>query len=66
MELVIFKHQRKKIYSSIKLRFNRKKIYTATSIIYFGVKIGADLNWNQYIHDTAIKQNRNYLQLEIC
>ena len=44
-ELVIFKHQRKKLDSPIKIKLNRKRLYES-------------LKWKQHIHDIAIKLNR--------
>ena len=45
-ELVIFKHQRKKLDSP------------SRSVKYLGIKIHENLNWKQHIHDIAIKLNR--------
>ena len=57
-ELVIFKHQRKKLDSPIKIKLNRKRLYPSKSIKYLGIKIDENLNWKQRIHDIAIKLNR--------
>ena len=57
-ELVIFKHQRKKLDSSIKINLNRKRLYPSKSVKYLGIKIDENLNWKQHIHDIAIKINR--------
>ena len=57
-ELVIFKHQRKKLDSPIKIKLNRKRLYPSKSVKYLGIKIDESLNWNQHIHDIAIKLNR--------
>ena len=57
-ELVIFKHQRKKLDSPIKIKLNRKRLYPSKSIKYLGIKIDENLNWKQHIHDIAIKLNR--------
>ena len=57
-ELVIFKHQRKKLDSPIKIKLNRKRLYPSKSVKYLGVKIDENLNWKQHIHDIAIKLNR--------
>ena len=56
--LVIFKHQRKKLDSPIKVKLNRKRLYPSKSIKYLGIKIDESLNWKQHIHDIAIKLNR--------
>ena len=52
-ELVIFKHQRKKLDSP-----NRKRLYPSKSVKYLGIKIDENLNWKQHIHDITIKLNR--------
>ena len=57
-ELVIFKHQRKKLDSPIKIKLNRKTLYPSKSVKYFGIKTDENLNWKQHIHDIAIKLNR--------
>ena len=57
-ELVIFKHQRKKLDSPIKIKLNRKRLYPSKSIKYLDIKIDENLNWKQHIHDIAIKLNR--------
>ena len=57
-ELVIFKHQRKKLNSPIKIKLNRKRLYPSKSVKYLGIKIDENLNWKQHIHDMAIKLNR--------
>ena len=57
-ELVIFKHQMKKLDSPIKIKLNRKRLYPSKSVKYFGIKIYENLNWKQHIHDIAIKLNR--------
>ena len=57
-ELVIFKHQRKKLDSPIKIKLNCKRLYPSKSVKYFGIKIDENLNWKQHIHDITIKLNR--------
>ena len=57
-ELVIFKHQRKKLDSPIKIKLNRKRLYPFKSVKYLGIKIDENLNWKQHIHDIAVKLNR--------
>ena len=51
-ELVIFKHQRKKLDNPIKIRLNRERLYPSKSVKYLGIKIDENLNWKQHIHDT--------------
>ena len=57
-ELVIFKHQRKKLDSPIKIKLSHKRFNPFRSVKYLGIKIDENLNWKQLIHDTAIKLNR--------
>ena len=57
-ELVIFKHQRKKLDSPIKIKLSRKRPYPAKSVKNLGIKIDENLNWKQHIHDIAVKLNR--------
>ena len=57
-ELVVFKHQRKKLDSPVKFRLNRKRLYPSKSVKYLGIKIDKNVNWKQEIHDIAIKLNR--------
>ena len=65
IELVIFKHQRKKVDSPIKIKLNCKRFYTSMSIKYLGIKINENFNWKQNIHDIAIKLNRANALLSI-
>ena len=57
-ELVIFKHQRKKLDSPIKIKLNCKRLYPSKSVKYLGIKTDENLNWKQHIHDIGIKLNR--------
>ena len=65
IELVIFKHQRKKVDSPIKIKLNCKRFCTSMSIKYLGIKINENFNWKQNIHDIAIKLNRANTLLSI-
>ena len=56
-ELVIFKHQRKKLDSPIKIKLNRKRLHLSKSVKYLGIKTDEKLNWKQHIHRIAIKIN---------
>ena len=65
-ELVIFKHQRKKPDTEIKIKLNRKRLYLSQSVRYLGIKIDQNLNWKDHINDIAVKSNRtNALLFEI-
>ena len=67
-ELVIFKRQRKKLDSPIKIKLSSKRLYPSKSVKYLGIKIDENLNWKQHIHDIAIKLHSQcliYIQLEI-
>ena len=57
-ELVILKHQKKKLDIPIKIKLNRKRLYPSKSVKYLAIKIDENLNWKQHIHDIAIKLNR--------
>ena len=59
-ELVIFKQQRKKVDTGIKIgdTDNRKELYPSQSVRYLGIKIDQNLNWKYHINDIANKLNR--------
>ena len=57
-ELVIFKHQRKKLDSEVKIKLNRKRLYPTDSVKYLGIRTDKKLNWKHYVSDIAIKFNR--------
>ena len=57
-EPVIFKHQRKKLDTEIKIKLNRKRLYPSQSVRYLGIKIDQNLNWKDHINDIAVKLNR--------
>ena len=57
-EIVIFKHQRKKLDTVIKIKLNRKRLYPVQSVRYLGIKIEQNLNWKDYINDIAVNLNR--------
>ena len=56
--LVIFKHQRKKLGTEIKIKLNRKRLYLSQSVRYLGIKIDQNLSWEDDINDIAVKLNR--------
>ena len=65
-ELAIFKHQRKKLCTEIKIKLNRKRFYPSQSVRYLGIKIDQNLNWKDDIKDIAVKLNRaNFLLFKI-
>ena len=43
-ELVVFKHQRKKLDSPIKIKLNRKRLYSSKPVKYLGNKTDENLN----------------------
>ena len=57
-ELVIFKHQSKKLDSRIKIKTSRKRLYPSKLVKHLGIKIDENFNWKQHIHDISIKLNR--------
>ena len=56
-ELVIFKHQRKKIDSEVKIKLSRKRPYPPDSLKYLGIRIDENLKW-KHISDIAMKMNK--------
>ena len=56
-DLVIFKHQRKKIDSEVKIKLIRKRLYPTDSGKYLGIRIDGNFNWKHYVSDIAIKLN---------
>ena len=42
-ELVIFKHQRKKIDNKVKIKLSRKQLYPTDSVKYFDIRIHENL-----------------------
>ena len=57
-ELVIFKHQRKKLDCEVKIKLNRKRLYPTDSVEYLCIRIDKNLNWKHHVSDIAIKLNR--------
>ena len=57
-ELVIFKHQRRKLDAEIKIKLNRKRLYPSQSVRYLGIKTDQNLNWKDHINKIAVKLNR--------
>ena len=57
-EKVIFKHQRKKLDTEIKIKLNEKRLYPSQSVWYLGIKIDHNMNWKNHINDNAVKLNR--------
>ena len=57
-EFVIFKHQRKKIDSEVKIKVTRKQLCPTDSVKYLGIRIDENLNWKHHVSDIAIKLNR--------
>ena len=56
--VVIFKSKRKNINDIVKMRFSGKRIYSAASVKYLGVKIDQHFTWQNYINDFSVKLNR--------
>ena len=57
-ELVIFKHQRKKIDSEVKIKLSRKRLYPTDSLKYLGIRTDESLKWKHHVSDIVIKLNR--------
>ena len=65
-ESVIFKDQRKKLESEVKIKLHRKQLYLTDYVKYLGIRIDEHLNWKHHVSDIAIKLNRtNALLFEI-
>ena len=44
-KFVIFKHQRKKIDSEVKIKLRRKRLYPTDSLKYLGIRTDENLKW---------------------
>ena len=55
---MVFKHQRKKLDSPIKIKLSRKRLYPSKSVKCLGIKMNENLNWKQHIYEIAIILNR--------
>ena len=56
--MVIFKHQKKKKDSKVKIKLSRKRLYPTDYVKYLGIRIDENLNWKHHVSDIAIKLNR--------
>ena len=57
-EVVLFKSIRKQTEATLKLKLNGKKLYTANSVKYLGIKLDENLNWHEQINNVAVKLSR--------
>ena len=57
-ELLILKHQRKKLDTEIRIKLNRKRLYPSQSVRYLGIKIVQNMDSKDHINDIAVKLNR--------
>ena len=57
-ELVIFKHQRKKLDSEVNVKLNRRQLFLTDSVKYLGIKVDKNLNWKHHVSDIVIQLNR--------
>ena len=64
-ELVIFKHQSKKVDSPIKIKLTCKRLCPSKSVKYLDIKTNENFNWRQHIHEIAIKLSRANALLSI-
>ena len=63
-EMVIFNHQREKLDGDIKIKVNRKKLYTShfvKNLVKLCIKIDKNLNWKHHVNDIAVKLNLSTL-----
>ena len=57
-ELVIFKHQRKKLDSEVKIELNRKRLYHTDSVKYRDIRIDRNMSWKHNVPDIVVKLNK--------
>ena len=57
-EMIIFKSKQKKLEDDLKIKLCGKRLYPTESVKYLGVKIDANLTWQQHVNDFSIKLNR--------
>ena len=57
-ELVIFKHQKKKLECPIKIKLKRKGLYPSKSVRHLAVKTDDNLKWKNQTYNIAKKLNR--------
>ena len=50
-DLVIFKHQRKKLDSEVNIKLNRERLYPTDSVKYLGIRTDKNLNWKHHVSD---------------
>ena len=56
--MVIFKSKQKKLEDDLKIKLCGKRLYSTESVKYLGVKIDANLTWQDHVNDLSIKLNR--------
>ena len=56
-EFVIFKHQRKKLNSKVKIKLNRERLYPGDSVKYLRIRIDKSLSWKHRFSDFVINLN---------
>ena len=56
--MIIFKSKQKKLEGDLKINLCCKRLYPTESVKYLGVKIDANLTWQQHGNDLSIKLNR--------
>ena len=49
---------RKQTEATMKIKLNGKRLYTANSVKYLGIKIDENLNWHKQINNVAVKLSR--------
>ena len=57
-EMIFFKSKQKKLEGDLKIKLCGKRIYPTGSVKYLGVKINANLTWQNHVNDLSIKLNR--------
>ena len=56
--MIIFKSKQKKLEGDLKIKLCGKRLYPTESVKYLGVKIDANLTWQQQVNDLSTKLNR--------
>ena len=55
--MVIFKSNQKKLEGDLKIKLCGKRLYSTEKVKYLGVKIDANLTWQDHVN-LSIKMNR--------
>ena len=56
--MILLKPTKKPLDCQLKLKFNGKRLYQASSVKHLGIKIDQHLYWQDYTNNIAIKLNK--------